>query len=112
MPIPTGYQQQLAGIEVLFGYYNAPYFPGPDFDDGGGRKGSNDTITGRRGSDLSQKSADVKRVVSKNRPSLLTNEARQLWAGYRGIEEYAREVFPIEEEANGKTWMTDKAMST
>lgn len=33
------------------------------------------------------------------------DEALQLWAGYRGIEEYAREVFPLEEAANGLTWM-------
>lgn len=32
-------------------------------------------------------------------------EALQLWEGYRGIEEYAREVFPVEEAANGMTWM-------
>ena len=33
------------------------------------------------------------------------NEARLLWGGYRGMEEYAREVFPVEEAANGLTWM-------
>lgn len=35
------------------------------------------------------------------------NEALSLWEGYRGIEEYAREVFPLEEAANGLTWMDD-----
>ncbi|KAF4555165.1 Nitrogen metabolite repression protein nmr [Elsinoe fawcettii] len=35
------------------------------------------------------------------------NEARSLWEGYRGIEEYAREVFPLEESANGLTWMDE-----
>ena len=34
-------------------------------------------------------------------------EGRGLWEGYRGIEEYAREVFPIEEFNNGLTWMED-----
>lgn len=34
-------------------------------------------------------------------------EAHSLWTGYRGIEEYAREVFPLEEAANGLTWMED-----
>ncbi len=29
----------------------------------------------------------------------------QLWEGPRGLEEYAREVFPLEEQANGLTWM-------
>lgn len=32
-------------------------------------------------------------------------EALGLWEGYRGMEEYAREVFPVEEAANGLTWM-------
>ena len=64
--IPNGYQEQLAGLEVLFGKFNAPYF-GPDLQ--------------------------------------APDEALQLWAGYRGIEEYAREMFPLEEAANGLTWM-------
>ncbi len=34
-----------------------------------------------------------------------TKTALDLWEGYRGMEEYAREVFPIEEKANGLTWM-------
>ncbi|CAL3973188.1 unnamed protein product [Diplocarpon coronariae] len=34
-------------------------------------------------------------------------EALQLWEGYRGLEEYAREVFPLEEAANGLVWMND-----
>ncbi|KAK3195914.1 hypothetical protein K4F52_000781 [Lecanicillium sp. MT-2017a] len=32
-------------------------------------------------------------------------EALELWEGPRGLEEYAREMFPLEEEANGLTWM-------
>ncbi|KAK6423931.1 hypothetical protein LTR95_016470 [Oleoguttula sp. CCFEE 5521] len=34
-------------------------------------------------------------------------EARGIWEGYRGLEEYAREVFPDEEFANGLRWMED-----
>lgn len=34
-------------------------------------------------------------------------EGRSIWEGYRGIEEYAREVFPTEEYANGLRWMED-----
>jgi hypothetical protein len=34
--------------------------------------------------------------------------AMGLWEGYRGLEEYAREVFPLEEAANGLTWMNDE----
>lgn len=32
-------------------------------------------------------------------------EGRSIWEGHRGIEEYAREVFPIEEYNNGLRWM-------
>ncbi|KAK4621851.1 Nitrogen metabolite repression protein nmr [Fulvia fulva] len=34
-------------------------------------------------------------------------EGRSIWEGYRGLEEYAREVFPIEEYANGLRWMDE-----
>ena len=34
-------------------------------------------------------------------------EGRSIWEGYRGIEEYAREVFPIEEYNNGLRWMEE-----
>lgn len=34
-------------------------------------------------------------------------EGRSIWEGWRGIEEYAREVFPIEEYNNGLRWMED-----
>ncbi|KAI9662772.1 MAG: hypothetical protein M1829_006116 [Trizodia sp. TS-e1964] len=64
--IPAGYREQLDGVTLLFGHFNAPYF-GPEL----------------------------------TAPA----EAMSLWEGYRGIEEYAREVFPVEEQANGLTWM-------
>ncbi|KOS18690.1 Nitrogen metabolite repression protein nmr [Escovopsis weberi] len=35
-------------------------------------------------------------------------EALELWEGPRGLEEYAREMFPLEEEANGLTWMLEE----
>lgn len=35
------------------------------------------------------------------------NEAIELWEGNRGIEEYAREIFPVEERNNGLTWMDE-----
>ncbi|KAK0727274.1 NmrA-like family-domain-containing protein [Lasiosphaeria miniovina] len=34
--------------------------------------------------------------------------ALELWEGPRGLEEYANEVFPLEEQANGLTWMLDE----
>jgi len=30
-----------------------------------------------------------------------------LWEGNRSMEEYAQEVFPVEEAANGLTWMEE-----
>lgn len=30
--------------------------------------------------------------------------ARKIWPGWRGLEEYAREVWPIEERENGAAW--------
>lgn len=33
--------------------------------------------------------------------------ARKLWEGNRSMEEYAREIFPLEESANGLTWMDE-----
>ncbi|KAI0995788.1 Nitrogen metabolite repression protein [Podosphaera aphanis] len=45
-------------------------------------------------------------VLEKSCPS----EAMEVWEGYRGLEEYAREVFPLEEAANGLTWMIDSQL--
>ena len=93
VPIPPGYKEQLAGIEILFGQMRAPYFPGAEFDFS--RKGNNG------------KEKEIPGTVTK-----ITQEARELWRGYRGIEEYAREVFPVEEEANGMDWMkVDKKLT-
>ena len=114
--VPNGYRQQLNGLEVLFGQYNAPYFPGPEFDysnSGSGfkRQDSGDTVIPNSvKAGANRRSSET--IRKEGKPKKLTHEARELWAGYRGIEEYAREVFPVEEEANGKTWMADKAVST
>ncbi|KAH8649677.1 NmrA-like family-domain-containing protein [Tricladium varicosporioides] len=35
------------------------------------------------------------------------DQALALWEGPRGLEEYAREVFPLEEAANGLKWMDE-----
>lgn len=37
-----------------------------------------------------------------------TQIASELWEGNRDIEEYAREVFPIEEYNNGLRWMDEE----
>lgn len=91
---------QLEKAEILFGKYDAPYFPGPDFEfDHNGRSPHAD-------------GAKENSKPLKSKPPKLTSDARQLWAGYRSIAEYAKEAFPVEEEQNGKTWMRDKTIST
>ena len=82
--IPDGYREQLKGLEVVFGRYNAPYF----------------------GSDL-EKGKTIRAVEAgtDNGSDTVVEEARALWGGWRGVEEYAREVFPVEESNNGLTWM-------
>ena len=69
--VPTGYREQLAALERLFGEHEAPYFG-----------------TGLGGE------AGLK-------------EARGLWPGWRGIEEYAGEAFLVEERANGRKWVDE-----
>ena len=96
VPVPSGYHQQLRGIEILFGQMRAPYFPGPEFTRR--RKGSTSSTDTNEGSEAEPRTS-------------LVQEARQLWQGWRGMEEYAREAFPIEEEANGMDWMVDKTLT-
>lgn len=78
MRVPNGYIPQLRALELIFGRFQAPYF----------------------GTEIGGTGDDVGGTV--------VEEARALWAGWRGIEEYAREVFPVEEAANGRGWMCEE----
>jgi hypothetical protein len=80
--IPVGYRDQLVALEKL-------YFIGAD-------------------DPSKQPSYFGTRELEESCP----DEALALWEGYRGIEEYAREVFPLEEAANGLTWMNDEEEGT
>lgn len=82
VPIPNGYRNQLVAIEALFGKFNAPYLPGAEFEFSRGQFNANNE-------------KDPKDKAK------LTSEARNLWEGWRGIEEYAKEAFLVEEEMNG-----------
>ncbi|OAF54353.1 hypothetical protein VC83_09321 [Pseudogymnoascus destructans] len=73
--IPSGYARQLRALEQLFS------MGGPDAE-------AQPPYFG----DLAQEES-------------VPAAAMGLWEGYRGLEEYAREVFPLEEAANGLTWM-------
>lgn len=75
--IPTGYREQLVALEEMYAL--------------GDRDGR--TQPPYFGSEQFENSCP--------------EEALLLWEGYRGLEEYAREVFPLEEAANGLTWMNE-----
>ncbi|KAI0157709.1 NmrA-like family protein [Xylariaceae sp. FL1272] len=75
--IPNGYRKQLEALETLFSPINKDPSKQPPY--------FGDLELDRRCPD----------------------DALALWEGPRGLEEYAREIFPMEEEANGKTWMFD-----
>ena len=90
--VPDGYMVQLRALEILFGKFKAPYF-------GTEIKGTNKEINSGNGDGSG--GTDGKDTV--------VEEARALWGGWRGIEEYAREVFPLEEAANGQTWMDEES---
>jgi hypothetical protein len=73
--IPTGYREQLEALEKLFKVEESDPKKQPPYF------------------------GDLRLEESCPR------EALELWEGPRGLEEYAREMFPLEEEANGLTWM-------
>ncbi|PGG95360.1 nitrogen metabolite repression protein nmrA [Helicocarpus griseus UAMH5409] len=96
--IPAGYREHLEGIEVLFGQMNAPYFPQQEFIDPvppTSKAAGSGLNTGKGPSE----------PYGGNVSLPMVDEARSLWEGWRDMEEYAREVFPVEEEANGLDWM-------
>ncbi|KAI0011220.1 nitrogen metabolite repression--responsible protein [Xylariaceae sp. FL0662B] len=76
--IPEGYREQLEGLEKLFSLSNEDPRRQPPY--------FGDPELERRCPD----------------------DALALWEGPRGLEEYAREIFPLEEEANGMTWMLEE----
>lgn len=76
--IPEGYRIQLEALEELFNLHNEDPEKQPPYF------------------------GDME--LEKSCPKA----ALELWEGPRGLEEYAREVFPLEEQANGLTWMIEE----
>jgi hypothetical protein len=76
--IPTGYRQQLEALERLF------------------------TMGGDDASKQPPYFGDAE--LDRSCPA----QAMELWEGPRLLEEYAREVFPVEEHANGLRWMMEE----
>lgn len=93
--IPDHYLEQLQALEVIFGKYDAPYF-GLDLEKGAPK---DRTVSGDK---------DDEGNALDDGAGTVAQEARALWGGWRGIEEYAREVFPVEEANNGLTWMKEE----
>ena len=75
--IPDGYREQLEALEKLFGRHNCDPKKQPPY--------------------FGDKELDAHCV----------EQSWALWEGPRGLEEYANEIFPLEERANGLTWMDD-----
>ncbi|KAJ8113277.1 hypothetical protein ONZ43_g5192 [Nemania bipapillata] len=73
--IPEGYREQLEALEKLFSLSNNDPKKQPPY------------------------------FGDQDLDSRCPDDALALWEGPRGLEEYAREIFPMEEEANGMTWM-------
>ena len=129
VPIPPGYKEQLDAIEILFGQMQAPFFPGfvgmttRKQSDSSEFRAKRTSSSSKDGSPLDIRASAPKKIppspvmaatkvpssptvsASDDNRGSLTDEARMLWEGWRGMEEYAREVFPIEEENNGLDWM-------
>jgi hypothetical protein len=77
VPIPAGYRDQLTALEAIYSLGKEDRKLQPPYFG----------------------SEELERSCPK--------QALGLWEGYRGLEEYAREVFPLEEAANGLTWMNE-----
>ncbi|KAL2888691.1 Nitrogen metabolite repression protein nmr [Ceratocystis lukuohia] len=78
VPIPTGYREQLEALGRLFSLGKEDPTKQPPYF------------------------GDA--VLEKT----CIDQSMQLWEGPRGLEEYAREVFPLEEQANGMRWMDEE----
>ncbi|KAK7953373.1 nitrogen metabolic regulation protein [Apiospora saccharicola] len=76
--IPEGYREQLVALEKLFSPHNQNPEEQPPYF------------------------GDIE--LEQGCP----DSALALWEGPRGLGEYAQEIFPLEEEANGMTWMFDE----
>ncbi|CAK7267010.1 hypothetical protein SEPCBS119000_002324 [Sporothrix epigloea] len=77
VPVPEGYRAQLVALEKLF----------------------------MLGGDDPKKQPPYFGSIALDED--VPTAALNLWEAPRGLEEYAREVFPLEEHANGLTWMID-----
>jgi hypothetical protein len=88
--IPKGYREQLDALQDLFGGQLVRGKDAPYWWDGIFTEDDSSNIPVVNGSD----------EVDPN-----VRTARSLWEGWRDIEGYARDIFPVEEKLNGLDWM-------
>lgn len=91
--IPNGYRDQLLALEKMY-----------EIGVGEVKEGVDGRVTGRTEEDGTKQPYYF---GDKKLEESCPHESMELWEGYRGLEEYAREVFPLEEAANGLTWMNE-----
>ena len=101
VPIPPGYQEQLDALQDLFGgkVVNgkaAPYWWDGIFDI---------DVEGNQDKLLSQGSNDTSEGMDFEEGEEILRIARKLWGGWRDVEGYAKDAFPVEEKLNKRTWM-------
>ena len=89
VPIPKGYQEQLEALQDLFGGEKvkgkgAPYWWNGIFESAAW--------------DIDQENQDLEFDIRLS---------RGMWEGWRDMEGYARDIFPVEERLNGKNWMDE-----
>ena len=129
VPIPKGYREQLDALQSLFGGAKAdgkgaPYWWRGLFDDDAGASGTpakrprkkDKAGPKKKGEKTKQPPPeDEDDIEADDEAELDSDEAevlrapRKLWAGWRDVEGYAREVFPVEEKLNHRTWMEDES---
>ena len=96
VPIPKGYHEQLDALQDLFGGdavggKSAPYWWDGIFD--------------AQGKDMNGYGPEDDESSTENDIDPNVRVARSLWQGWRDIEGYAKDIFPVEEKLNGKDWM-------
>lgn len=108
MQIPKGYSDQLDDLQRLFGGAlvngkEAPYWWEGLFDIGTQKEAQRD-IAPNQG----EVSDEYGPAENEEEGEEILRIPRKLWGGWRNIEGYAREAFPVEERLNKRTWMDDE----
>ena len=104
VPIPKGYRKQLETLEEVLGGgevggKRAPYWWDGLFDIGK-KDPKNDEEKLTNGENWEHIRPEKEEIGDE-----ILRVPRRLWGGWRNIEEYAKDIFPVEEKLNCRTWM-------